>query len=128
MAKALYPFGKAEIQRGNVLLLTDDIRAVFVDLDVYTYDPADKYIADLSGLQAETALLTGKTIADDAVFDANNAVATSATGDESEAVVIFKDTGDPDTDVLLGFIDGITAIFNGGNATVVWNATGIWKM
>jgi hypothetical protein len=125
---ALYPFGKAEQARGNLDFLTDDMRAVFVDTDVYTYDPADKYVADLSGLQSESALLSSKTISDDAVMDAADTLFAGATGDESEAVVIFKDTGNPATDVVYAFVDGLSVILNGGDVTLIWHATGIAKL
>ncbi len=60
------------------------------------------------------------------VFDAADLVFTSLTGDPSEQFMIFKNTGVDATSVIYAAYD-VTVTPNGGNITVVFNASGIWQ-
>ena len=129
MASALYPEFKEQLGLGNVDLLADTIRVVLIDTGVYTYNAAHDYYDDLTGIiGTETAALTGKTWVD-GLFDADNAVFPSVpAGTDAEAIVLFKDTGNPATDLLIAFIDGLTVDPNGNDIPCNWNAAGIFQL
>lgn len=130
MASALYPKFKEQIQQAGINMSTADIRAMFIDTDDYTYDSTDEFIADIIAAArgpASDAGLTGKTFTN-GVFDADNSLCSSASGDVSEAVVVYVHTGNVATDRLIAFIDGISVTFNGGDVTIVWDASGIYAL
>lgn len=130
---AFYEFAKAEIFRNNLSVLTADIRAVLVDTNVYVYSAAHKYYSELSGVVGtETGLFANKTIDDSGVFNADDVVLpASADPTECEALVVFVDTGNPITDVLLLYIDqavGLPVTPNNQPIDIYWNAAGIAKL
>jgi hypothetical protein len=65
------------------------------------------------------------------VFDGADGAFPSVTGDVSEALIMYVDTGVESTSRLLLFIDSATGLPvtpNGGNINVAWNASGIGKI
>lgn len=124
----------------NVQLDADTIQAFFVDHADDTPVPAtDQDVADIASAAqvpafASAPTLTTKTIGTVAagVFDADDLVFTSLTGDQVESLVIFKDTGTDTTSILIAFFDtfssGMPLTPNGGNVTVQWNASGIFQV
>jgi hypothetical protein len=141
MANAWYPFGKAEVARGNIDLLADDIRVIFIDTGDETYNAADQDIADIAAgamvgagggnAGSDGVALASKTISDTAVFDAADTTITSVTGDEFEACLIYKWTGTAGTSTLIMWIDtgtGMTQPPDGGNVNITWNGSGIGQL
>jgi len=141
MANAWYPFGKAEIMRGNVDLLSDDIRVIFIDGADETYSSADQDLADIgagamvgaSGGSAgsDGVALASKTISDTGVFDAADTTITSVTGDTFEGMIIYKWSGSAATSPLLMWIDTGTGLIqtpDGGNINITWNGSGIGQL
>jgi hypothetical protein len=130
MANALYPQGKAGIMRGDIDLLADTIKFVIVDLADYTYSSTHEYLADIpSGARvAITSALSSKVIEDTAAFKSDNAIAATVTGDEIEAIVMFKDTGDAATSRLILFQDtgltGAPLTPDGSDVRISMNANG----
>lgn len=62
------------------------------------------------------------------VFDAADSTFTAVSGDPSEALIIYKDTGTASTSWLIGIFDTVTGLPvtpNGGDIVITWNATGI---
>jgi len=128
MAPALYPSFKKLLLDGDIDLLTHDIRVVLIDTGVYTFNSAHDFFNDLSGvIGTETGLLANKTTTA-GVFDADNAVVPSVSGATVEAVVVFRDTGNPATDPLIAFIDGLTLTPDGNNVNVNFHASGIFAL
>ena len=123
-------------QTTPVDLDTDDIVAMFVDhADDTPVIATDDFIDDILSAARVPAIascpslgtITIGTVAA-GVFDAANTVFTGLTGDASESLIIFKDTGTESTSKLIGFWDtatGIPLTPNGGDVTVQWNASGI---
>lgn len=78
------------------------------------------------GARVGTAVtLTTKTYAN-GIFDADDVTFTSVTGDQSEALVIYRDTGVESTSKLIAFISeatGLPVTPSGGNITVTWAST-----
>lgn len=64
------------------------------------------------------------------VVDAVDTTISALTGDASESLVLFKDTGTDTTSKLIAFWDSATGLPltpNGGDVTVQWNASGIFQ-
>lgn len=124
MANKLYPKFKQGLLSGQFNLPTDTLKVVLVDTADYTYSDAHQYLADVPVAAREeiSAALTAKTVTD-GVFDADDVSFALASGDPSEALILYKDTGDPATSPLMAYIDtatGLPIILNGGPVNVVW--------
>ena len=135
MANAIYPLYKAALLAGstNISLTTGDVKIILVDLADYTYSVAHDFLDDVPGaarVKVSTAL-AAKTVTA-GVFDAADLTLLSVTGDQSEALIIFIDTGVESTSRLVAFIDtGITGMPitpDGGNINLVFNASGIFAL
>jgi hypothetical protein len=135
MANALYDAGRNAFLTGDIAWVTDDIRCVLVDLDDYTANLATHaFLADVPGAArvAVSGVLANKT-ATAGVAAADNITFSSVTGDQSEALVIYKHTGTDSTARLIAYIDsaqGLPITPNGGDITVTWDtgANKIFKL
>ena len=135
MANALYDKGREKFLRGEVSWNSDDIKVVLVDLADYTQDLAnDEFLSDIAvaGRVATSPNLSSK-ITTDGVADAADVTFSLVTGDQSEAIVIYKDTGLDSTSPLIAFIDtatGLPVTPNGGDITVQFDngANKIFKL
>lgn len=125
MANLLYPKFKEALLSGSVNLTSDTIKAVFLDAADYTYSSAHDNLDDVaSGARVGTAQTLGSKSVTNGVFDAGDLTFTSVTGDASEYILIYKDTGTESTSTLIALFDtatGLTVTPNGGNITVTWD-------
>lgn len=125
MANELYDHGRQGFLDGSIDWDTDDIRAILIDTDDYTVDLAAHDNLDDIPAAARVAVsgaLTGKTVAA-GVADADNVTFSSVTGDQSEALVLYKHTGVESTSRLIAYIDSATGLPvtpNGGDIQVQW--------
>ena len=129
MANAVQATAKKLFLDGDIDLLTDTIKVTLVDLADYTYSAAHDFIDDVpAGARVASATLGSKTTTA-GVFDAADSTFTSVTGDVSEALVLWKDTGVETTSPIIAFIDtgvsGFPVTPVGTNILVTWNASGI---
>lgn len=129
MASTIYPKTREIMWQGGAGAGAGNVKAVLVDLADYTYDAADEFLSDIpAGARVATsANLASKTFAN-GVFDAADTTFPSASGDQSEAVVVYVDTGNAATSRLLVYIDagtGLPVTPNSGDIDVEWNASGI---
>ncbi len=126
MANALYDKGRQAFLDGDIDWTANNIKCVLVDTNDYTVNLATHDNLDdiPSGARVATsANLTGKT-STDGVADADDVTFTSVTGDQSEALVIYQDTGTESTSKLIAYIDtatGLPVTPGGGNITVTWS-------
>ena len=133
MANVVYPKYKEAIlsSAANSSLLAGNIKVALIDTDTYTYGAAHQFYSDLSGVIANSANLAGVTVTD-GLLDADDAVIGSVSGVESEAIVLWIDTGTPATSRLVAFLDsgvtGLPVTPNGGNINIGWNAAGIVQL
>ena len=135
MANALYDKGREAFLRGEVSWNGDDIKVVPVDLADYTQDLAlDDHLDDIpvAARVATSPNLASKTTTD-GVADAADVTFSLVTGDQSEAIVIYQDTGVESTSKLIAFIDtatGLPVTPNGGDITVQFDngANKIFKL
>lgn len=129
MANQLYPSFKKLLLDGDIDLLTDDIRAILVDLADYTFSSAHDNLDDVAaGARVDVTASLGSKTTTGGVFDSADTVFAAATGDQSEAVVLYKHTGTESTSPLIAFYDtGVTGLPitpNGGDINVAVNASG----
>lgn len=135
MANALYAKGRQGFLDGSIDWDTDTIKCVLVDTGAYTVDlAAHQFLSDVpSGARIATSGALTSPTATDGVADAADVVFTAVTGVQSEALVLYKDTGAAGTSRLIAYIDtatGLPVTPNGGNITVVWDngANKIFKL
>lgn len=127
MANALYDLGREAFLTGAINWASDNIKCVLVDTADYTVNLATHDNLDdiPSGARVATSgNLSGKTTTA-GVADADDVTFTSVTGDQSEALVIYKDTGTESTSKLIAYIDtatGLPVTPGGGNITVTWSS------
>jgi hypothetical protein len=130
---AIYPKFKEQALQAGVNLSSGNIKAVLVDLADYTYSAADEFLSDVavSARVATSGNLASKTFAN-GLFDAADATFTAATGDQSEALILYIDTGTAGTSRLIAFFDtgvtGLPVTPNGGDINITWNASGIFQL
>lgn len=127
MANALYDKGREAFLSGDIDWLVDNIKCVLVDTNDYTHNIAtQQFLSDITAgaRVATSANLTGKT-ATAGVADADDVSFPGATGDTSEALVIYQDTGTAGTSRLIAYIDtatGLPVVPNSGAINVIWDS------
>ena len=105
------------------------LKATIVDLADYTYSAAHGFIADVPSVaRVATASLAGITTTA-GVLDADNTVFINVTGDISEALVLWIDTGNEASSPYWAYWDagmtGFPVTPDGTNRTAIWDASGI---
>ncbi len=131
MSNALYAKGKERILSGSVNFLTDTLKVALIK-DTYPQNlTTDEYYTSISAYVLDTPeTITSPSVAL-GVFDAADVTFTAVlTGDTSEGVVIYKDTGVAGTSPLLAYIDNITGFplaTNGGDISVQFD-NGTYKI
>ena len=111
------------------LLALGTLKATIVDTADYTYGAAHDFIADVPSI-ARVATATLASITTTAgTLDAADTTFTSVSGDQSEALVLWVDTGNETTSPYLAFWDsGVTGFPLtpvGTNVVAQWSASGI---
>lgn len=98
MANALYDTGRNAFLTGDVDWVADTIKVVLVDAADYTVNLGTHDFLDdvAAGARVATATLANKS-ASAGVADADDVTFTAVSGDISEALVIYKDTGNEAT-------------------------------
>jgi hypothetical protein len=124
----LFPLAKEKFLSAELDLMDDDIKVVLIDEDDHVPDlETDTMLSDISSaVVATSGNLSNKSITG-GVFNADPVVLSSVTGDEFESIVIYKDSGDPATSVLIAYIEDCGATPDGTNITITW-ATGLYKI
>lgn len=137
MASGLYnAFVQSYMTQGanQVDLDADDIRVILVDNADYTVDLVNHDFLDDVPAAARVAVsgnLANKSVTA-RVFDADDIVISSVSGDGTESVIIYKHTGTESTSRLIAYFDnaGVALTPNGNNITVSWDngANKIFKL
>jgi len=139
MANALYDKGREAFLNKLIDWGTgtggDNIKVVLVDVADYTVNLAThQFLSDVAaaGRVATSANLAGKSVTA-GVADANDITFSAVSGDPSECLVIYQDTGTATTSRLIAYIDtatGLPVTPNGGDITVTWDngANKIFKL
>jgi hypothetical protein len=121
-------------------LETDTFSVFFVDeADDTISQSADIDAADRASAAQVPAFASAPAIANNSwtvtsnvgIFDGDDAVFTSLSGDQVESYDIFKDSGTDTTSPMLGNFDDATGLPltpSGGNVTIVFHANGIVRI
>lgn len=124
MANAIYPKWKEAVIQGSAnSSLAGNVKAILVDTADYTYNAAHDFLDDVTGaaIVATSANLGTKTYTN-GTFDTADFTFTAVTGDVSEALIIYIDTGSAATSRLVCYRDtnvtGLPVTPNGGDITV----------
>lgn len=125
MANGMYVLGIEALMKGEIDLIDDTIKVLLVDAADYTVNLSTHDFLDdvAAGSRVATATLGTKSVTGGA-FDAADVTFSAVTGDPSEALVIYKDTGVEGTSPLIMYIDTATGLGvtpNGGDITVTWD-------
>lgn len=133
MANALYPLWKeALLQASSDSALTGTVKAALVDTGTYTYSAAHQFLSSLTGVVGTAQTIGATKTYTNGVFDGANVTYTAVSGNTSEAIVLYIDTGVAGTSRLVAYIDtgvtGLPVTPNGGDITVTWNASGIFAL
>jgi len=110
------------------------VKVALVDTNDYTYSASHDMYDDVSAAVVGTPVAIGSKTFTDGVFDGADVTLTSVSGDQSEALVIYIDTGTPSTSRLVAYIDtgvtGLPVTPNGGDITITWDngANKIFKL
>lgn len=126
MANALYLKALEAFANAQINWIGDAIKAVLVDTNAYTPDfSVHQFLSDVP-VPARTNVspaLSGKTNIN-GVLDADDQTFFAVSGPQSEAIILFKDTGLDATSRLLCYIDtagGLPVTPGGGDIFVVWD-------
>ena len=127
MANAFYDVGgRNGFATAAINWTADTIKVVLLDAADYTVNLATHdFLDDVpAAARVGTAVALANKTATAGVLDADDATLTTVTGDISEYVLIYKDTGVEATSRLIALIDtatGLPVTPNGGNISIVWD-------
>lgn len=135
MANALYDFGRQGFLDGNIDWDTNNIKLILGDSADYTVNlSTHDNLDDVAGASrvATSSNLGSKTVTA-GVADAADVLLTSVTGDQSEFILIYADSGVESSSRLICYIDtatGLPVTPNGGNITIQFDngANKIFKL
>lgn len=125
MANALYDAARKAFLEGGINWLTANIKATLIDTADYTFSQTHDFLDDVPSIArvATSGNLANKTTTA-GVADADDIVFTAVTGDTSEALILFVDTGTAATSRLIAYIDTVTGFPvtpNGGDIYITWD-------
>lgn len=130
----LYDKGRQKFLEGAIPWLTATIKAIIVDVDDYVVNLAThEFLSDIPSIArvATSPALTAKTSVA-GIAGCGNITFPSVSGDTSEAMAVFMDTGVAATSPLIQFVTtgtGLPVYPSGGNIVVVVNpVTGLFKL
>lgn len=133
MSNALYGLGREAFLGGDLDWDANTIKIYLVDGADYTVNLSTHDFADDISSPAKVATsnaLASKTNAL-GVADAADVTLSAVTGDPSEIIVVWQDSGTQSTSRLIAYIDtgtGLPVTPNGGDITVQWHASGIFTL
>lgn len=133
MANAVYDKYKEVVlsTQTNTSLSTGTVKVALVDAGTYTFSQSHQFLSSLSGVVGTAQTLGTKTFTN-GVFDAADVTFTAVSGASVEALVIYVDTGVAGTSPLVAYLDtgftGLPVTPSGGDITIAWNASGIFKI
>lgn len=127
MANALYDKGREGFLDGSIDWDTNTIKLVLIDEADDTIDLANDDNLDdraVASRVATSGAFASKTVTN-GVADAADVTLSAVTGDQSESIDIYKDTGVESTSRLICNLDtatGLPVTPNGGDISIVWDS------
>lgn len=133
MANAVYPKFKEALLDGSANIDVNDgtVKVALIDTGTYTYSSAHDFYDDVTGVVGTPQTIANTTVTN-GLFDGDNVTFTALSGATVEALIIYIDTGSAATSRLVAYLDtGVTGLPltpNSGDATITWNASGIFQL
>lgn len=128
MANVLYPLGKKALLDGDIAFDSGTIKAALIDTGTVSYNAAHDFYNDISAGVVGTPVALGSKTTTAGAFDSADVTWTSVSGNTVEAIVLYLDTGNVATSILIAWYDtGITGLPltpNGGDVTYTVHASG----
>lgn len=128
MANAIYPKAKEQMLQGGINLSSATVKAVLIDNADEAYNSADEFLSQVAGagIVGTAQTLLNKTFVN-GTFDADDITFTAVSGDQSEAILIYIDTGSSATSRLIAWLDtgytNLPVTPNGvGDIVVQWSS------
>ena len=108
------------------------VYVALIDTGVYTFNQAHEFYSDLTGIVGTPVEILTKTVTN-GTFDGADITFTSVTGATVEAIVFYRQNAGANTTwPLIAYEDtgvtGLPVTPNGGNISITWNASGIFKL
>lgn len=135
MATSWYLNGLNAVLNGDIDFAANTLKACLIDVADYTVNlDTDDFLDDIpGGAIVATATLSGVTVTNSTPYslvDAADTTFTSVTGDPTEALVLYKDTGSAATSPLIAYFDGasVSVTPNSSNIICQWSANGIVRL
>lgn len=127
MTQVIYPKWKeAIIQGASNSSLAGNVKAILIDSADYTYSATHEFLSDVAGAaRVSTSPNLGSKTYTNGVFDAGDTAFPSVTGDVSEAIILYIDTGVEGTSRLVCYEDssitGAPVTPNGGEINLAFD-------
>lgn len=125
MSNSLYDSARALAAGAGLNWVSANVKAVLVDLADYTFSASHQFLTSVPPIaRVSTEALTGKAILSNGACDAADTIFLAVTGDTSEAVILYIDTGVESTSNLILYLDtvsGLPVIPNGMNIKLTWD-------
>jgi len=126
MNNEFYLNGIDKIKDGSIDWVNDNIKAMFVNTQIYSFDACSHYVLSdipLSARVDRSVSLTNKKFVFDAA-DADDVFFEYLIGAMVGGLVLYKDSGEDDTSDLITYIGncfGMPFLPNGGDVTITWD-------
>lgn len=128
--KAFYEKAGGKFQDGTIDPIAHTIKALAIGAGYTPNISTHEFLGDIpSGDRVASDTLTGKTLSDDGVFDADDPTFSNPLNTSVVGIVHYRDTGNVATSPLIT-IDTDNPDFPTTNTTInpVYDAAGIWKL
>ena len=126
----LYPIGREGFLDGSIDWDTNTQKITLINIDNYKISggSAHQYYGKSVGITArvkesDTNALSTKTVTS-GIADAGDVSLSAVSGAAFNAIIIWQDSGSPDTSRLIAYIDsgtGLPASPNSGDITISWS-------
>lgn len=133
MSNALYPKWKEALLQftTNNNLSSGTVKVALVTAG-YTYSSAHQFYSSVSASVVGTPQTIGTKTFTNGVFDGADVTFTAVTGSQATSLVLYIDTGSAATSPLVCYLDtsitNLPVTPNGGDISIVWNASGIFAL
>lgn len=132
MANVLYASFKKLALDGDIDLLNDTIKVALIDTNDVSFSAGHDNYDDVSAAVVGTPVALASKTTTAGTFDSADPTWSAVSGDVSEAIVIYKDTGTASTSSLIAWYDtgvtGLPVTPNGGDITVTVNPSGWFSL